>query len=548
MVSNDTDRSFEEAAASRRSGGRNASGRARALWFLLLLVVVLKLTYFFQYAQLPFLEAPLFDSSVYLQQAEAIRSGKFGDPTLIAFSPLYGYFLAVAGSFAVAVQLALGLLNLVLLYRLTAALFERIAAVAAAALYFGYGLLLFYESKVLSETLGLTLALGAMALYLSVGFGSARPWAALACGGLLGLAVLARANLVFSTPFFAAASLLPWRYADERDSPASPRAQGWRALLFGSGWRALLFGSGWRAWLFGPGSRAFWQRVRRTALLVCGLVLVLAANGLWNYANTGLFVPLTLVSRAISVGTARPWEGSLSAHTVGSGAVSPWDVVDRARERLANPEAEQPPPSIDLLGWLSGSPSKLLAGLSDKEISFQYGYYGERSEVPVLNVMPVTFHGIGILSILGMLGLVRRSGMRALLPYLPYVLGAIATITLYHPSSRYRVVMVLPMLVLAGHGLAVLVSARKGKMRHLLVAAMVAACAVLSYRTMAYELAYPGMWHLRVAEAEAMRGDLEATGLRIQKALEAEPASAEVRMRIKYIIGITRGRLVPPEP
>lgn len=519
------------------------SGRPwiRILWLLLLLAAVLKLTYFWQYAQLPFIDAPLFDSSVYLQQAEAIRSKRFDDPTLIAFSPLYGYVLAVLGSSAIYVQFALGLFNLVLLYRLTASRFNRTAALVAVALYFGYGLLLFYESKVLSETLGLTLALGAMCFFLSTGFGSARRGIALACGLLLGLAVLARANLIFSFPFFAAAAFLPWPSAQEKDSTAVADRRPLDAT-----WHHALWPCAFRIQASLP--RAFRLRLKRTALFCCGFGLVLGGNGLWNYANTGLFVPLTLVSRAISVGTAQPWKGSLSAHTVGLGAVSPWDVVDSARERLANPDDEQQMPSIDLLGWIKGSPLKLLTGLSDREISFQYGYYGERSEVPVLDLMPVTFQMIGCLAVVGSLVLVRRFGIRALLPYLPFILGAIATITLYHPSSRYRVVMVLPMLVLAGHGVATTLNIKDRKARGAALVSVIVVCGFLSYRTLTYELVHPGMWHLRVAEAEAVRGDTEAVASRVRKALEVEPNNAEVQARVRYIIGITRGRPIPPEP
>ena len=63
--------------------------RQRVLHYLIGLVAVYKVAYFFEYAALPFLYGPIFDSAVYDAQAQAVRAGVFGDATLPDFAFLF---------------------------------------------------------------------------------------------------------------------------------------------------------------------------------------------------------------------------------------------------------------------------------------------------------------------------------------------------------------------------------------------------------------------------------------------------------------------------
>src|SRR5262245_1687923 len=116
------------------SNAHDAARSARRRLVLLLAGAGLfKLVYLVQYARLPFLRAPLFDSVVYLRQAQAVLAGRFDDAALLAFSPLYGYFLALMGAgrligAPILAQLALGTLNLYLVYRLVRPRFGEAAA------------------------------------------------------------------------------------------------------------------------------------------------------------------------------------------------------------------------------------------------------------------------------------------------------------------------------------------------------------------------------------------------------------------------------------
>lgn len=472
----------------------------RQLRALLALAIMLKVAYFFGYGVLPFLERPLFDSFVYLHQAEAIRAGRFDDPSLVAFGPLYGWFLALFGGAAVHVQFALGLVNLVVLHRMVARRFDEAAGLVSAALYLGYGLLLFYESKILSETLGLTLALLSLALYVSPRFVAGRWRTAVGAGVLFGLAILARPNLLITAPFLVLAAALPW------SRPSAGRA----ALL------------------------------RRAAGLLAGMAVVTGVNGAWNLAHTGRFIPVILRSNTAAVATATAWDGTLTAFGP-DGRVSPWDVVEQARRALERDEPAAEGPGLDLAGWIAGAPAKLRRTFSNIETTFQYGYYGERTEVRALAVLPVGFGALLLLGAVGAVFVWRRDGPRALLPWLPHVLGVVVTTTLFHPSSRYRVAMVLPLLALAGPGVMGLVRLADRRWRLVLGGAVAAACAAFAWGTYGYELRSPAMWELRVAEAEVLRGDRAAAAARIERARRLGAGDPEVDARLRYIRGLLGG-------
>lgn len=484
------------------------SPRRRQLAYLLGLALALKVAYFLEYGALPFLYAPLFDSVVYVHQAESIRAGHFGDPSLLAFGPLYGWFLALVGDAAVPLQLALGLLDVVILFRIVERRWDEDAALASAALYVGYGLLLFYESKLLSETLGFTLALVATYLYTSPRFAIGRFATAIGCGAVLGLATLARANLLLSIPFFVLLAVAPWTRRDE--APPDLRA-----------------------------------RARRALGLAAGIALVLGANGTWNYAHTGRFVPVILRSRTASLATSHAWDGTLRAFGR-DGVASAWDVVDQARAELERSGPAPEAPGIDVAGWIAGSPRKLLGTFSDVETTFQYGYYGERTEVRALALLPVTFGMLLLLGVIGAALVWRRDGPRALLPLLPLAIAVVLTTTLFHPSSRYRLPIVIPLLMLAGPAIVGLARIPQRRTRIALGGLVALACVALAVRTYAYELKSPAMWHLRVAEAEASYGDVSAARARIARARAAGAGDPEVEARIRYVEGITRGDLVRP--
>ena len=446
----------------------------RARWLLVGLAVLVHVAFRLESTQLPFMDAPLFDSAVYLHQAHAIRAGHFGDASLLAFGPLYGWFLAVFGTYAIDVQIALGLVTTLLIATICARRSPE-AGLVGLALWIGYAIPLFYETLVMSETLGLCLAAAAFATYTARSFDDLRT--ALLCGVLAGLATLTRANLLFALPFFVVFALVPRDREPVR------------------------------------------ARLRRTAAMTLGIALVLGANGLWNLAHVGRFVPVILASRTASLASAHgAWTGSLAPLGSGQAPPSAWDVVEQARVTLASSDPA-PVPSIDVGGWMASSPDKLARTLSDVETTFDYGFYGERTELRSLAWEPISMGTLLALGLLGALALVRRKGWRALAPYLPLVVGTLVVTTLFHPSGRYRLAMSIPLVALAAEGIAHLLEAEAGRLRTIGLAAVLTLVVAFGVRHLTHPLASPGMWQLRVAEGEAARGWVDAARERTARAL-----------------------------
>ena len=132
----------------------------RVAWLLTGVVGVclaVRVVYIIEYARsLPFLWGPVGDSAIYLEQAQHVLAGEHGDATLLAFSPLYGYVLAlIRDPVAVAVvQLLLGVVICALLFLTVHRVLrgDALAATVAALCFTLYGAALFFESKVLSDS------------------------------------------------------------------------------------------------------------------------------------------------------------------------------------------------------------------------------------------------------------------------------------------------------------------------------------------------------------------------------------------------------------
>ena len=473
-------------------------------------LVAMRAAHLAQSTTLPFLRGPIFDSEVYLAQARSLVGGHVGDATLLAFSPLYGVMLALCGGgrgwlLPVIAQLLLGVATVALLFVVARRAAGDRGAWLSAVLLAGYGVPLFYETKIMSETLGLGLALAGYALFLSSEREVGGVRRAAAAGVVLALAILARASLLFAGPLFVVAALLPWR----------------------------------RAGLALP------ARATRAAALAGGMALVLGAHGLVNLVAAGRFVPVIMVSRTAAVATRSGGAGDFRVYAREAGGdVSAWDVVTQAERRLRGevpPETGGPLFGVDAGGWLRGLPTKVARTFSDTERSFDYGYYGERGELGVLGALPFSFGLFALLGLLGAVALVRREGAWSLVPHAPLLLGTLATTTIFYATTRYRLPMVLPLLVLAAH----LVPAPEelAAARPRLVAAALAVL-VFSSLTWMRRLERPAAWQLRVAEAAAVAGDGAEVARRIERARALAPDDADTEHRIAYV----RARAAHPAP
>jgi len=196
------------------------------------LAAIFRAAYFLQYrAESVFFDSPFLDAFIYDSWARRIAAGEWIPKDAFYFAPGYPYALAVfyrliapAVGAAYALQMALGLLNIVLIRRLAAHAFGTRVADVAAALAALYASFPFLEAKLMSPTLSLSLLLAALTALVSASSrGGASRWAVAGC--LLGATSLVRPESLLAAPFIvvwiglwggsasAAGKGTPWRIA-----------------------------------------------------------------------------------------------------------------------------------------------------------------------------------------------------------------------------------------------------------------------------------------------------------------------------------------------
>ena len=179
----------------------------------------------------PFFQPVLLDSKYYHDWAVRIVAGDLAGPGVFYGLPLYPYFLALCyalfGPSVVAVkliQVALGLVTVILVYAIGVALADRTVGLVAAGFAAVYGPLFFHETMLVPEAVGVP-------LYAAAFLGCCRFLEApsvrrgIASGVLLGLACLTKAGVMPFVLLFVAALALRPRLA------ASPPAAGALAAI-----------------------------------------------------------------------------------------------------------------------------------------------------------------------------------------------------------------------------------------------------------------------------------------------------------------------------
>lgn len=175
------------------------------------------------------MEYPISDGRVYENCARAIASGQWACPREFVHAPLYAYFLAAMRGalgdsllFPRAVQMALGGLSCLLLYRAMSRWFSHRAALVAALMLALYPPAIFFDLLIQKTSLGMFLVaalLWAMALWRE------RPTVtrALLCGSFMGLLIHVQQALLLAAPIVPA-FLLFGRRAPQTPAVPSPRA------------------------------------------------------------------------------------------------------------------------------------------------------------------------------------------------------------------------------------------------------------------------------------------------------------------------------------
>jgi 4-amino-4-deoxy-L-arabinose transferase-like glycosyltransferase len=214
-----------------------------------------RLVFVWHSRQLPFFFSPIIDAQGYDSRAvELITTGISARP--FDQAPLYSMFLAanyfLFGHGYLAprvVQCLMGAASCVMVQRLGARLAGRTAGVIAGFAAGLYGPLVFYETDLLREVLVIFLALALLMCLLRWEENRRLPWAA-AAGFLMGLSLIARENILLFLPLAA-------------------------------------------GWLFFRAESQPKNRWLAPALFVLLAMLMVVPVTMWNYLNSGAFVPIS---------------------------------------------------------------------------------------------------------------------------------------------------------------------------------------------------------------------------------------------------------------
>jgi tetratricopeptide (TPR) repeat protein len=166
------------------------------------IVLVVRLVYLAGIQHNPFFDDPILDSRLYDSWAQRIASGDWLGSQVFFMGPLYPYFLAgvyllfgVSHIAAAAIQLLLGSISCVLVLLLARKLAGTFVGAAATLMLAFYGPLVFFDSLLLPEVLGI-LANLAWLYVLVRGWPYLRPRAFFASGVIVGVSILVRGSAV----------------------------------------------------------------------------------------------------------------------------------------------------------------------------------------------------------------------------------------------------------------------------------------------------------------------------------------------------------------
>ncbi|MFH1681311.1 MAG: glycosyltransferase family 39 protein [Candidatus Eisenbacteria bacterium] len=429
-----------------------------------------------------------------------------GEPFFRA--PLYPYFLSLLfrlggiGFFVPRfLQAAVTALNPVLLYLLGRELFPKTVAAAAAVALAGYGILLYFDTSFLLESLLLPLLLLSLYLLARASSENRRSGLWLAAGAALGLASITRPNILLF-----ALTLPVWILSLE-----STRRRA-RSILF------FLLGTAL------PIAPVFLHN------LSAGEPVLISWQGGINFAIGNN--PESDGMTAIAPGTEGTWWGGYrdmirtaereAGRTLARREVSAYWVRKGLRFVREEPE---------MAAALFAKKSYLL--VNDFEVSNNQGIYFFRRYSKILSVLQR--FGFGLLFPLAAAGavLVRWDRRRILLLLL--LAAYSASVVLFFVTARYRVPLVPVLILLASYTLTRGVPSRKGlRDRKNRIAIAVFAGAALLSNSNAYRLdrSEEAQGHYNAGVVILTAGRFEEAAGHFRRALAEKPRYANARYNL----------------
>jgi tetratricopeptide (TPR) repeat protein len=385
-----------------------------------------RVAYILEHRASPFFYFPIIDSQIYDLMAQRFAAGAGLCDGAFFWPPLYPWLLGLFYSAfdrdllgARILQAAIGAGSCLLLYGIGGVVFGRTAGVAAAIAMALYGTLIYFDGELLVPSLYIFLVLGGLLLLLHADRRRSRPGLALwaGAGGALGLAALARPDILLFLPLAAALGIA------------------------------------------GAASGTRWMRVARPLSLLLAALAVISVATLRNYraaqdfvlisSNGGINFYLGNNPDAESTVATRP--GLAWVHLAG----------EPARAGIDGASASSRYFFVKGFAFLRQQPGAALGLYARKLATFWHSFeigrdenaYSARQDSILLSLLlwragPFGFP-FGLVAPLAGAGLVTAFSIRdrsRLLLYL-FVLAGMASVLLFFVTARYRLTIV-PILIL----------------------------------------------------------------------------------------------------
>ena len=405
-----------------------------------LLAVAIRVVYVLALSGDPGFLVPQVDERWHWEWAQQIADvSVWGDDAFFR-APLYPYLLALFYKLTSASILWSKLLQLLLTFATTIGifylalyLFERRTAIVSGLIYAFYGTLIFYESMFLIPVLFLPLTIwGIYRLVRDRNSRSRMGW--VFTGVILGLAALARPNVLLTMPFLA---LWLWKVQS---------VKGWSVI----GLRAPIL-------LAAGVILAIVPVTIRNAVVTGEFMLISSQGGINLYlGNNPNASGLSMQMPEVALDESVSWNHFIDATTA---------VAVRESGRALSHGEVSSFWTGKALDWISGNPRQFLGLVWKKTVYLINGFensdnieiYYHRTKSVLHSLLVWDFwlkFPFGLLFPLALVGVwTTRKQFAKLLPIYIFILAYIPTIVLFLVTARHRLVLIPFMIILAAAGL-----------------------------------------------------------------------------------------------
>ncbi len=484
---------------------RLSRGELLLLLAALTVALALRITYILEIRHHPLFTVLMGDPAVYFGQARGVLSGSPVPPhAYFHSSPFYPFFLALVTRMGATslhairlVQAAAGTISVLLVFvlgRLTVGTRSGLVAAFLGAVYIP---LVFFEGEILEITLVITFLLGSLVL-LQLADRDRGAWKVVAAGALLGVAGLGKPNLLL----FAPAGAL-WLALHGRPRRERRRVRLFPAVLFFAAAGAVIL----------PATIHNYRAE--------GDLIPVSSNGginffIGNHTNSpGVFqVPPEMrfdLRMASKEAAEREAGRALSA-----GEVSDFWFGKTLEQIRGNPGR-----------WVTLMGRKLVLFWNHYEIPNHYHLYYVKESAPVLRIPVGTFGVVAPLGLFGLgLALKRRKPVGLLVLF---GLTFMASVVPFFITGRYRLAIVLVLLVGSGYAVDSLWRAVRGRnWRTLMVAGVCLAALSVGVGVDTIEFGFAQM-HNGVGTILGRQGDMEGAAREFEKAVKENPDDLSAR-------------------